>query len=257
MNVRVTHGAALDRLAALEDERRFLLRSLADLEREREAGDIDEADYVTLRDGYTARAAAVLRAIEQRTAALPPRRGWKRSAVLAWVVGTVVVAVVAGILVARNSGQRLPASAAEQPINDVAALLVQGRRVMEPDPVLAKAIYERVLELEPDNVEARAYTGWLFYVLARNAGNADMAALAVEQARTSLAAAVEIDPTYPDAHCFLAIIALTYDGDVDTTRSEIDACDANDPPAQVRALVEEEVARVASGAEQPTTSASP
>ncbi len=51
-----------DRLAALEEERRFLLRSLADLEREREAGDVDDVDYRELRDGYTVRAAATLRA---------------------------------------------------------------------------------------------------------------------------------------------------------------------------------------------------
>ncbi len=38
----------LDQLAEREEERRFLLRSLADLEREHDAGDIDDADYATL-----------------------------------------------------------------------------------------------------------------------------------------------------------------------------------------------------------------
>ena len=64
----------LDELARLEEERGFLLRSLDDLERERAAGDMDDVDYTTLRDGYTARAAAVLRAIEAGRADLPPRR---------------------------------------------------------------------------------------------------------------------------------------------------------------------------------------
>lgn len=50
-------------MSALEEDRNFLLRSLEDLEREREAGDLDEADYAALRDDYTARAAAVLRAL--------------------------------------------------------------------------------------------------------------------------------------------------------------------------------------------------
>ena len=50
-----------DRLAELEAERRFLLHSLDDLEREYEAGDVDLDDYDTLRDGYVSRAAAVLR----------------------------------------------------------------------------------------------------------------------------------------------------------------------------------------------------
>ena len=52
-----------DTLAELEEERRFLLRSLTDLERELEAGDVDRADYEVLRDGYTARAATVMRAM--------------------------------------------------------------------------------------------------------------------------------------------------------------------------------------------------
>ena len=63
----------LDQLAELEEERRFLLRSLADLEREHDAGDIDDADYATLRDGYTVRAAAVLREIDGGRAQLPPK----------------------------------------------------------------------------------------------------------------------------------------------------------------------------------------
>lgn len=47
-----------------DEEREFLLRSLRDLDAEFAAGDIDEADYHTLRDDYTARAAALLRPAE-------------------------------------------------------------------------------------------------------------------------------------------------------------------------------------------------
>ncbi len=56
---------------ALEQEREFLLRSLADLDAEHEAGDIEDDDYRSLTDDYTARAAAVLRAID---AISSPRR---------------------------------------------------------------------------------------------------------------------------------------------------------------------------------------
>ena len=58
-----------DELARLEEERRFLLRSITDLEREYEAGDVDDDDYQTLMDGYTARAAAVMRTIDDGRAA--------------------------------------------------------------------------------------------------------------------------------------------------------------------------------------------
>ena len=75
-------------LAELEEERRFLLRSLADLEREHDAGDIDDVDYATLRDGYTVRAAAVLREIDGGHANLPAkaRRRWGRTLAIAAVV---------------------------------------------------------------------------------------------------------------------------------------------------------------------------
>ncbi|MGQ0521647.1 MAG: tetratricopeptide repeat protein [Actinomycetota bacterium] len=57
-------------LRGLEEDRDHLLRSLDDLEEERAAGDIEEADYLALRDDYTARAAATLRALAQGRAAL-------------------------------------------------------------------------------------------------------------------------------------------------------------------------------------------
>ena len=55
-------GSDLD-LAALAEERDFLLSSLRDLDAEHDAGDIDDVDYETLRDDYTVRTAQVLRAI--------------------------------------------------------------------------------------------------------------------------------------------------------------------------------------------------
>ena len=49
---------------ALLEERDFLLGSLDDLEAEYAAGDLDDADYESLKADYTTRAARVLRAIE-------------------------------------------------------------------------------------------------------------------------------------------------------------------------------------------------
>lgn len=56
----------------LLDEQRFLLRSLQDLDEELAAGDIDDADYELLRSRYTARAAAVLRALQGGAGPAPP-----------------------------------------------------------------------------------------------------------------------------------------------------------------------------------------
>lgn len=77
-----------DRLAALEEERDFLLASLEDLENEHEVGDLDDADYRQLKDDYTVRTADALRAIDDHHAQLDaatssPRRGAR----LGWLLG--------------------------------------------------------------------------------------------------------------------------------------------------------------------------
>src|SRR5262245_30925183 len=93
-----------DRLASLEEERTFLLRSLRDLDAEHAVGDVDDDDYATLRDGYTKRAADVLREIDDGESRLPSRRSASAMRRLGIVVAVVAVAAGAGVLVARSSG---------------------------------------------------------------------------------------------------------------------------------------------------------
>ena len=57
---------------ALESERDFLLRSLDDLESERDAGNIDDETYRTLHEDYTARAAVVIRSLRDDVAPVLP-----------------------------------------------------------------------------------------------------------------------------------------------------------------------------------------
>jgi hypothetical protein len=226
-----------DRLAELEDERRFLLRSLHDLDAELAAGDVDAGDYLTLRDGYTKRAADVLREIEEGKAALPPRRPakWARRAAIAAAV--VAVAVVAGWLVARSSGQRLgdDGGAAAVGQDDVAVRLAQARALIGIDPVQAQRLYAEVLDERPDHPEALAYSGFLLFDASTGASD-ELRDAAVSAARDQLARAIEADPTYADPHCFLAVVAADA-GDDEAAGAERDRCLALDPPAQLRTLV--------------------
>ncbi len=251
-------GMNPDRLAELEDERRYLLRSLRDLDVERAAGDVDAIDYATLHDGYTKRAADVLRDIEEGKAALPSRRSgaWRRRTLI--VAAVIVVAAAAGWLVASASGQRTGdqtiTGGVEQ--DDVAVLLAQARALIGVDPAGAQELYQRILDERPEDPEAMAYSAWLLYVASDGAG-AELRAAAVSTAEQQLQRAVAADPTYPDPHCFLAVIAAG-DGaagagaDVDTARAEIERCRALDPPAEVRAIVD----RFAAGLDAtPTTTA--
>lgn len=227
----------LDRLAELEAERSFLLQSLRDLEAERAAGDVDDHDYETLRDGYTKRAADVLRQIEAGRAALPPRRAtpWTRRLL---VIGAVVaVAVIAGVLMARSSGQRLPGEeiTGDAARSDVAGLLSQARTSFS-DPQRAIELYGDVLAARPDHPEALTYRGWLVFLVAQSAPEEQRNDL-LDRARQDLTAATEADPAYADPHCFLAVIASEADDDAETAREEAERCLELDPPAEVRSLM--------------------
>lgn len=197
--------------SAREEEVNFLLSSLADLEREHEAGDIEEADYASLRDDYTTRAAAALRgpapvASAGVVAVERTRRGSKARAGVV-VLGVVAVAGVAGVAVARTAGERMPGSAAAGSITDTgpgeklsraAALAGQGKFLD------AIQLYDEVIKSDPGNAQALAYRGWLVR-LAGKQGN-DMAL--IDKGLSYIERAIAADPKYPDAHFFRGEILL-------------------------------------------------
>ena len=228
-----------DQLAELEEERRFLLRSITDLDREHLYGDVDDNDYRTLRDGYTARAASVLRAIEDGHVEVSQPRPRRPRVFIAWIVGTLLVACVAGWLVARTSGQRLPGQAITGglPGDEVAQKLAEARQLLGVNPQQAIIRYQQVRELDPNNAEALTYMGWL---IAQS--DTSTAAAGAEFLR----GAIKIDPTYADPHCFLAITSADYlqPPDLGTARTEAQACLDNNPPAQMVQLVQNFIGRL-------------
>jgi tetratricopeptide (TPR) repeat protein len=229
-------GKELDRLAELEDERRFLLKSLEDLDRELAAGDVQEDDYRVLKDGYTARAAAVIREIESgRDAAIAPRRPIRWGRVVSITVGMIAFGVLAGWLVARYSGQDVPdAAEALDPDDKVGQLLAEARQL---EPIEAIRKFGEVLELEPGNVEALTYSGWYARLIAvqQQPGAARDALL--DAAQDKLQQAVAADPTYPDAQCFLAVTLFRDREDAAAAKPHLAECEASNPPAMVKGMV--------------------
>ena len=233
-----------DHLAELEEERDFLLRSLDDLEAERAAGDIDEADFEQLRDDYTVRASDVIRRIErQQTSmrAVAPRRSPARIA--AWSLGLLLFAVGAGWLLAQAVGERgvndqitgsIDASLRDR-ILDCQTLDQQGS-ISE-----ANECYTSVLDEDPQNVEALTYKGWL---LVRTAGSAqqigadDEAAEILVTAKNLLDQAVAIDPDFADALAFRTIV-FNAEGDTDAACAEYARFVDLDPPPFMRSLVDD------------------
>jgi len=224
-----------DRLAELEEERSFLLRSLDDLDREHDAGDIDDADYATLRDGYTVRAAAVLRAIESEQAALPgkARRNWRRIGI--WTAVVVVVAIAAGVLVAWASGDRLPGDSSSGDIaQNVTSKLAEARSLQASDLKGAIQRYDEVLQVEPDNAEALTYRGWLVALVGSRAAATDL----VQSGEGSVQRAIQVAPSYPDAYCFEAVIRFRMFSDAAGASAPVAQCLALNPPQEVLGLVE-------------------
>jgi tetratricopeptide (TPR) repeat protein len=250
-------------------EKEFLLRSLRDLEDERAAGDIDDDDYATLKQDYTARAAAVLKAlgangaprrngraatastspsptapsrIRARTVARRPRRS-ARGPIIAGVV--VLLAVLVGWAVASSAGDRTPgqnisgtaAGASSASAGSVDGLLAQARDLVAQQKVLdAVKVYDQVLKIDPNQVEALAYRGWLLHL-----ANLDAEAL------TSLNKAVASDPTYPDAHFFRGEVLCTYSHDQQGAVIEFQAFLKSNPTADFATLVQQRLQNAQSG----------
>ncbi len=240
---RVNHLSP-DRLAALEEERDFLLRSLDDLDAEHSAGDLDDADHAALRDDYTVRAAAVIRSIEDHQSELSAKRAEHASPTRrwAWIIGTAAGAVLAGILLAQTAGERgvgdsltgaLPESIRDQ-VLQCQQLGTQGGEGLQE----SLSCFDAVLDQDPNNVEALTYRAWylsLVAVSANDQGFDDSAAELYDAAAAQLDRAIEVDPSFPDAHAFRAVVADRL-GDPDRACAELAALGELDAPPMMGQL---------------------
>ena len=239
-----TRPPDVDALAELEEERRFLLQSLRDLDREYGAGDVDEADYRTLKDGYTVRAAAVLRQIEEGRAALAdiPPRNWGRTIAVAAVV--VLIAVGIGLALGAAWGERGVGQeiTGRTPGDEARAVLASARSALGAgDMAEANALYAAVIEMErergEENSEAISYFGWTLGLLSRQVASEAEASELVDASVVALETAIEIDPDYADPQCFMGIVQYSFNDDPAAALPYIEACEASNPPRDVAELV--------------------
>jgi hypothetical protein len=215
-----------DTLAALEEERDFLLRSLDDLEREREAGDIDDDDYRTLRDDYTARAAAVLRAIDDHQVVATPMRRRPGRTVVAVVV-VAAVALGAGFAVAAGSGTRRPGQGVTGgPSDDTAdRLLAAAAEVRAGDVLAALELYDAVLAEEPAHAGAMTYKGWLLVNVGADTGRDEL----TDRGRRLLEEATATHPGFADAWFFYGFYLLRVVDDPERAEDAFLRALASDP----------------------------
>ena len=227
-----------DEQASLEEERRFLLESLRDLEREHVAGDIDDEDYRVLKNGYVHRAAQIIKVLDAGVDAREARPGASMKRKLGVVATVALIAGASGWFVAQQSGQRLPGQTISGGIEDsTASMLSQARALNFSEPKTAIDLYSKILALNPDHVEALTYRSWLIALVARDAPD-DMRILAFAAATQGLDRAIGVEPDYPDAHCFLGIVRFRLAGDAAGAKEQLDICAAMNPPAEVMGFVD-------------------
>ena len=215
-----------DALAVLEEQRSFLKRSLADLEREHEAGDLESDDYEVLRHDYESRLASVSRAVDEGKAEIATSRPPARRARTALIATAVVVfALVCGFVVARSAGRRDPGGSITGEITKTARERnTECLNEAQAKPADAVTCYTGVLADSPNNVESLTYRGWIRFTSGDTQGLSD------------LRQAVMVDGTYPDVHAFLAVV-LFRAGCVSDAANELSRLDTLNPSPLMLQLV--------------------
>ena len=220
----------LDELARRTEERDFLLASIADLDREHAAGDVDPDDYDELRRGYVARAAEAIRAVDADEATLrsqrdarPPRRG----RALIWVGGVAVFTVVAGVLLANALGSRGQGAGLTGTGSMPGDQASTCRSLSMSKPAEGITCYDKVLEDQPDDVDALTYQGW-----------AKVRSGDVEGGSAQFDRVIELDPGFADVHVFKASV-LKNAGDFVGAKAELDRVYALNPSPIVTSTLEQ------------------
>ncbi|MDQ1466407.1 MAG: hypothetical protein QOH10_822 [Actinomycetota bacterium] len=210
----------------LEAQRVFLLRSLDDLEAERAAGNIDDATYARLHGDYTARAAAVLRALDGEPAELPagppPMTATRRAVVIA---ALVAFAIAAAVTLAITIGPRLPgqtvtggvstdpnasvaalkAAVRDHP-DDYSARIEYARTLLGTDRVAALREYTAAARLRPKDPEPPTYIGWILGLASDQVADPATRRQLVDRSLQELASARRLDPRYPDSYVFEGLV---------------------------------------------------
>ncbi len=251
----------------LSDEREFLRRSLADAEREHEAGDLSDEDHSLL----VARDSARLAEVEAELVALGPEPALPERAetapatgrpLSAWrVIGIVAscLLIAAGgvILVAHFVQPRQPGQASSGSVTLSQAQLIEeqlGQALALNNKGQTKAalvLYDKVLSEDPSNPAALAYAGYLQW----NVGSAAHVASLVRIGRAEIETAVRDSPTYYEGHLFDGLVLENQDHNDKAAVAQFDDFLADDPPAAEVPQVAPLVAGAYQGAGEPVPAA--
>jgi tetratricopeptide (TPR) repeat protein len=215
----------------LTDEREFLQRSLADADREHEAGDLSTEDHAVLVARDSARLAEVkeeLAALEAaallaattpstrpaREESTQPERApmpwWRR---LGIVGACLFIAAGCVILVVHFVQARAPGQASSGSVTVSQAQLIE-QQLQQADSLnqqgsskAALVLYDKVLSEDPSNPHALAYAGFLQW----NVGSTASVTSLTKIGRSEIETAIRDSPNYGQAHLFYGLVLENQD----------------------------------------------
>lgn len=211
----------------LADEREFLQRSLADADREREAGDLSVEDHAVLVGRDRARLAEVEAELAALDAAAPAENAPKARARLkqterapmAWwrrlgIIGScLLIAVGLVILVVHFVQARQPGQASSGSVSVSQAQLIE-QQLQQADALnqqgstkSALVLYDKVLSEDPSNPHALAYGGFLQWNVGSTAGVPSLTRIG----RSEIETALRNNPSYGQAHLFYGLVLENQD----------------------------------------------
>jgi len=214
-------------------DRAFVERSLADLEREHAAGDLADDDYRQLRADYERRL---------RGDAAPARPPARPGFVVAGVAFVVVVAVAAGVLVARSAGRREDGGSITGGVPEAAATTVAGPTTTLADDLArcrtlaggdAIDCFTAYTDAHPDDPD-----GFIeFGLFAINAGMQNGSPQLLDAGESFLGRALELDPADVTARVYLAVLLERTDR-LDEAAAECARLAEAEVPADLRPLLD-------------------
>ena len=246
----------------LNDQRDFLLRSIADAHSEHDAGDLSDADFSLLVARDRRRLADVELALGELAPLPPPppptpppsrpadaapggatppvadaprTRRWRLVGILA-SCALIVIGVL--ILVDHSISSRLPGQAVSGGITQTRAQLIEQQLAQAAtlysggQTAQALTLYEKVLSEDPTDPTALAQSGWLEW----NAGASDKQRSLESLGRRVEEETIRVAPNFYGGHLYLGLILLYQDNNPKAAVVQFNKFLADAPPlAQVSA----------------------
>jgi tetratricopeptide (TPR) repeat protein len=212
-------------IGRLRDEIALREASLVDAARERDAGDLSNAEFATL----SARERAKLELAHHELAVLsaapeasnhPATRRVRRTRWL--VVALVSFALALGVVLysaitPRQAGNSATGSLSLGRAQQITQLLSEAEAdVANSNPVAALSAYRQVLALDPANVQALTQSGWLDFSAGSAAHNARIVQLGIR----NLEQAIALAPRSAAARLYFAIVADATPGNQNVAKRE-------------------------------------